>query len=100
MKDAGIAWFQGLGFRPAVLTPPHRADQVDPARLIPAPDADLAWLCGKGPCLDTLKLTYPGGADFYGALANDLSPAAVPLPASASLLIAAVAAFAIIRRRA
>ena len=63
--------------------------------------ADLAAMfCGKGPCLDTLKLTYPGGADFYGALANDLSAAAVPLPASASLLIAAVAAFAIIRRRA
>ena len=41
--DAGIVWFAGMGFRPAVWTPPHRADQVDQARLVPAPDADVAY---------------------------------------------------------
>lgn len=41
MTDAGIHWFAGLGYRPAVWTPPHRADGVDPDRLIVAPDADV-----------------------------------------------------------
>ena len=45
--DAGVLWFAGLGFRPAVWTPPHRADHVDPPRLVPAPDADVAYLGGK-----------------------------------------------------
>lgn len=36
-----LHWFPGLGFRPAVWTPPHRADGVDPDRLIVAPDADV-----------------------------------------------------------
>lgn len=53
--------------------------------------ADLETLfCGKGPCTDLLKLTYTGGADFYGALANDM--AAVPIPAGALLLLTAMAA--------
>lgn len=38
-----IHWFPGLGFRPAVWTPPHRADEADPSRLVPAPDADVAY---------------------------------------------------------
>lgn len=42
--DPGVIWFAGIGFRPAVWTPPHRADGVDPDRLAPAPDADLAYL--------------------------------------------------------
>lgn len=41
MTDAGIHWFPGLGFRPAIWTPPHRTDAVDPGRLIVAPDADV-----------------------------------------------------------
>lgn len=41
MTDAGIHWFAGLGYRPAVWTPPHRTDAVDPGRLIVAPDADV-----------------------------------------------------------
>lgn len=41
--DPGVIWFNGLGFRPAVWTSPHRADEVDPARLVPAPDADEAY---------------------------------------------------------
>ncbi|VDS07556.1 hypothetical protein PARHAE_00733 [Paracoccus haematequi] len=41
MTDAGIHWFEGLGFRPAVWSPPHRADGVDYPRLIVAPDADV-----------------------------------------------------------
>ena len=44
--DAGIQWFSGLGFRPAVWTASHRADGVDPQRLAVAPDADVA-LIGK-----------------------------------------------------
>ena len=42
--DAGIIWFAGMGFRPAVWTPPHRADGVDYPRLVPAPDADTPML--------------------------------------------------------
>lgn len=41
MTDAGIHWFPSLGFRPAVWSPPHRADGVDPDRLIVTPDADV-----------------------------------------------------------
>lgn len=44
IRDAGVVWFQGLGFRPAVWMPPHRHDHVDPPRLVPAPDADMAYL--------------------------------------------------------
>lgn len=40
LEEAGVVWFTALGFRPAVWTPPHRNDHVDPARLVPAPDAD------------------------------------------------------------
>lgn len=47
IEDAGLVWFPGLGFRPAVWTPPHRADEVDPPRLVPAPDADVAYIGGK-----------------------------------------------------
>lgn len=145
---AGVAWFPGLGFRPAVLTPPHRADQVDPARIVPAPDADVAysgkfdpfghlpaagyawgtWIPGAGPASEpaspgAMLVSAPlnPGAPFTagplipGPWPSDpewpccvirepdtpLPPVApVPLPASAGLLIAAVAAFAIIRRRA
>lgn len=46
MTDAGILWFEGLGFRPAVWAPSHRTDGVDPDRLVVAPDADVP-LVGK-----------------------------------------------------
>lgn len=91
MTEAGIHWFPGLGFRPAVWSS-HRTDGVDPARLIIAPDADTAYLCGKADCLDALRVTYTGGADFAAAVANDFAPAAVPLPASALMLAVGVAA--------
>lgn len=45
--DAGIVWFNGLGFRPAIWTASHRADEVDPPRMVPAPDADVAYSSGK-----------------------------------------------------
>ena len=145
--DAGVQWFHGLGFRPAVLTPPHRADQVDPARLVPAPDADLAYSQKFDPFGHMPATGYAWGtwipaspatatltaADFAGPVTGPVTgpitagplipgpwpsepewpccvirepdtplpqPAPVPLEASAPFLIAAVAAFAIIRRRA
>lgn len=85
-----IHWFPGSGFRPAVWAKDYIGPKLECIRPIPAPDADLAWLCGKGPCLDALRLTYDGGADFYGALSNDLTMAAVPLPPAAVLLAGAV----------
>ena len=136
--DAGIIWFAGLGFRPAVWTPPHRHDGVDPARLVPAPDADVAYLGGKyddptgyawGTVLLPATPAQPTTAELAGPIAGTSFPAGplipgpwpsepewpccairepadplppvapVPVPASASLLIAAVAAFAIIRRK-
>ena len=51
MTDAGIHWFPGLGFRPAVWTPPYRADGVDPPRLVPSPDADVPMIA-KVPPMD------------------------------------------------
>lgn len=143
--DAGVQWFHGLGFRPAVLTPPHRDDQVDPPRLVPAPDADVAYNAKFDPFGHMPSDGYAWGtwipsaqapadritaAELAGPVtgtsfsAGPLIPgpwppepewpccvirepdtplppvAPVPVPASASLLIAAVAAFAIIRRRA
>ncbi|MGN7869362.1 VPLPA-CTERM sorting domain-containing protein [Paracoccus sp. 22332] len=60
---------------------------------------DLETLfCGKGPCREALKMTYEGGADFYRALANDLTMASVPIPAGALLLLTALAALAAWRR--
>jgi hypothetical protein len=38
--EVGAIWFPVIGFRPAIEIPPHRHDHVDPARLVPAPDAD------------------------------------------------------------
>ncbi len=104
--DAGIVWFHGLGFRPAVLTPPHRADQVDPARLVPAPDADIAYSAKFDPYAHLAATpTLPGEPEPWTPCCIDTTPfeplppvAPVPVPASASLLIAAVAAFALLRR--
>lgn len=146
MVDAGIAWFPGLGFRPAVWTPPHRADGVDPDRLIVAPDADTAFIAKyTGPTIDPYAHVPDSGyswgtwlpadapqitaASLAGPVAGPHWPvtptqpwwpsepewpcciidrpfeplppvAPVPVPATAGLLIAAVAVFAIIRRRA
>ena len=134
-----VIWFAGMGFRPAVWTPPHRQDGVDPARLVPAPDADEPMLAkweapAAGYAWGTWTPSAQAPADRITAAelagpvtgpftAGPLIPgpwpsepewpccvirepdtplppvAPVPLPASASLLIAAVAAFAIIRRR-
>lgn len=85
-----IHWYPGIGFRPSVWAKDYIGPKLECIRPIPTPDADLAWLCGKGPCLDQLRLPYDGGADFYGALANDLAMAAVPLPPAAVLLAGAV----------
>lgn len=150
--DAGIVWFAGMGFRPAVWTPPHRADGVDYPRLVPAPDADTpmlskydapafgyAWgtvltsppdgqgnhqqLLGKQ-ALTTpyyghaVTAPFPAGPlipgswhppvdypcqcvtpDFPPVAPVPLEASAVPLPASAGLLIAAVVGLFIIRRK-
>lgn len=94
-----LHWFPGLGFRPAIWSS-HRADGVDPARLIIAPDADTAYLCGKASCLDALRITYTGGADFAAAVAADFSTVApVPLPASAGMLLVAVVGLMLWRRK-
>lgn len=52
--DAGVLWFAGLGFRPAVWTPPHRHDEVDPPRLVPSPDSDTPFLAKWEAPADTL----------------------------------------------
>ena len=147
--DVGVQWFHGLGFRPAVLTPPHRADEVDYPRLVPAPDSDVPFMAKwealepflpsegyawgtwiPAPVTDAPQIT---AASLAGPVAGPSvwhpstppqtwwpsepnepwfpccivrepfeplpQPAPVPLEASAPFLIAAVAAFAIIRRR-
>lgn len=136
--DPGVIWFSGLGFRPAVWTPPHRADAVDPDRLVPAPDADTAYLAkydsptgyAWGTVLWPVDHAAPGGqvaASLAGPVASftagplipgpwwppvdypcrcitqppDVPPVApVPVPAAAPLLLAAVVAMALLRRRA
>ncbi len=71
--EVGAMWFPGLGFRPAVWTLPHRHDEVDPPRQVPAPDADVAYAAKyDGPVLVT-----SGSVDWPGAL-----PAVVPLTAA------------------
>lgn len=138
--DAGVVWFHGLGFRPAIWTAPHRRDEVDPPRLVPAPDADVAYAAkyngpveiasgyeawpGALPAVAPLTAAglasdLPGhGTPFAsGPLipgpwfppvdypcrcitpdGPDMPPVApVPLPASAGLLLAAVAALFIMR---
>ena len=76
--DAGIVWFAGLGFRPAVWTPPHRADGVDPARLVPAPDADLPFLAKY----DALEAFIPASGYAWGTWIPAPQPAT---PSAASL---------------
>lgn len=80
MTPAGIHWFPGLGFRPAVWTPPHRADEVDPPRLIVAPDADVALIAKVPPALAPVEP--------YGHLGNwgtVLSPVTAAQPSAAAL---------------
>ena len=77
--DAGIAWFAGVGFRPAVWTPPHRHDEVDPPRLVPAPDADVPLLSKYDAPLDT-----PGNG-FGFVLWPDTAAPAAPQITAASL---------------
>lgn len=135
MTDAGIHWFPGLGFRPAVWSPPHRADGVDYPRLVPAPDADVP-LAKVDPFGHIPASGYAWGtwipADAAPQIATPSTPvhqtastiaippywppqptypcrcivppvdvppvAPVPAPASAGLLIGAVAVLFIIRR--
>lgn len=142
-----IAWFDDLGFRPVIWTPPHRADGVDPDRMIVAPDADEPMLSkydpyghlpesGYGwgtwipqpdaPQIAAASLAGPAaatsgtstgitptlpwwpidtGGPSYPCRCITVPPevppvAPVPLPASAGLLIAAVAGLMIVRGRA
>lgn len=60
--DPGVVWFTGLGFRPAVWTPPHRADGVDPDRLIPSPDSDTAYAAKWDASLADSTTDAPGYA--------------------------------------
>lgn len=139
-----VIWFAGLGFRPAVWTPPHRADHVDPPRLVPSPDADepllakydapaghgfgfVLWLdtAPAAPQITAASLAgpTPGPAVWHPSTPSqpwwpsepnqpewpcciiigpepELPPIApVPLPASAGLLLVAVAALALWRRK-
>lgn len=146
--EVGAIWFAGLGFRPAVETPPHRVDHVDPARLVPAPDADaayhskydlpvtldaadeghgfgfVAWPSGT-PQITAASLAAPAAGPIYGSLRPspwwpvdplppiypcncitvpptqpELPPVApVPVPATAGLLLLAIAALFIARRK-
>lgn len=107
MTDAGIIWFPVLGFRPAVWTPPHRADSVDPARLVPAPDADMPLLAKFDP-LDVvpgyawgtwLPAAPPVCCIETGPYTPLPSVETVPVPATAGLLLAAVVVLAAMRRR-
>lgn len=77
--EVGAVWFAGQGFRPAVEIPPHRVDHVDPARLVPAPDADAAYL-GKYDLPVTLDAAEEG--DGFGFV---LWPADSPQITAASL---------------
>lgn len=82
LADAGIHWFPLLGFRPAVWTPPHRADAVDPPRLIVAPDADAAMITKVPPALDPLE-PY-GHMTSWGTVLPEM-PVAVAQPSAAEL---------------
>lgn len=110
--DAGIAWFPGLGFRPAVWSS-HRADEVDPPRLVPAPDANVAYIAKYDPfahvpgyvwgtVLPASSQTVPAPSFSCCIETGPYEPlppvAPVPVPASAGLLIAAVVGLFIIRR--
>ena len=127
-----LHWFPGIGFRPAVWTPPHRADDVDPPRLVPAPDADVAYhgkldpwdhMPASGYAWGTVLPPVPAPQITAASLAGPVVPftagplipgpwwppvdypcqcitpdgpdmppvAPIPIPASAGLLIAAVA---------
>ena len=80
MTPAGIHWFPGVGFRPSVWTPPHRDDEVDPPRLIVAPDADVALIAKVPPALAPVEP--------YGHLGNwgtVLPPVTVAQPSAAEL---------------
>ena len=68
-----IAWFPMVGFRPAVWTPPHRHDDVDPPRLVPSPDADTPFLA---------KYDTPADHGFGFVLWPDTTPAAPQITAA------------------
>lgn len=104
MTDAGIHWFEGLGFRPAVWSS-HRTDGVDPERPVPAPDADVPFIAKYDPFAHVPGYVWgtvlpassqPVPAPSFPCCVETgpyepLPPVApVPVPASAGLLIAAV----------
>lgn len=60
--DAGVQWFVGMGFRPAVWTASHRADEVDPVRLVPAPDSDVPFMAKY----DALEAVLPSEGYTWG----------------------------------
>lgn len=112
--DPGVVWFQNIGFRPAVWSS-HRADGVDPQRLVPAPDADVAYIAKYDPFAHIPGYVWgtvlPASSQPVPAPSfpccietgpyEPLPPVApVPVPASAGLLIAAAVGLALLRRRA
>ena len=80
--DAGVLWFAGLGFRPAVWTPPHRADGVDYPRIVPAPDSDVPFMAKY----DALEAHIPASGYAWGTWI----PAPQPVTPSAASLAGVV----------
>lgn len=137
-----LHWFPGMGFRPAVHVNDYIGPRMDCPAIIPAPDADVAYLGGKfdayahlpasaytwGTVLPPIPAAQVTAPALAGPVASapftagplipgpwwppvdypcrcitpdspDMPPIApVPVPASAGLLIAAVAVLFIIRR--
>ena len=129
IHPAPVIWFPMVGFRPAVWTPPHRHDHVDPPRLVPDPDADLPMLAKwdaptgyawgtvipaslAGPVtastvqsspwwpVDPLPPVYPCNCITTPPVNPPMpEPSPVPLPASAGLLLVAVVGLMLWRRK-
>ena len=111
--DVGVQWFHGLGFRPSVWSS-HRADGVDPQRLVPAPDSDTAYIAKYDPfahipgyvwgtVLPASSQSAPAPSFPCCIETGPYEPlptvAPVPVPASAGLLIAAVLGLMLWRRK-
>lgn len=74
-----VQWFQMVGFRPAITTPPHRHDEVDYPRIVPAPDSDIPYSAKYTPPLLTPR------TPLLDMLFEDIPIASQPPPTAASL---------------